>query len=245
MPPQVRNIDYSTTSPADLAAVNLPRVLIVSDVRLYREGLAAMLAGTASVKVVASLALHELAFCTPRLAADVMLLDFNLLKSLACGVRLDSYPTKKIIAFAVSDMEGDILACAEAGISGFIGKDGSAEEVIATIEAVGRRELRCSPRAAGMLFRRLAELSRSEAPRPDVGGLSNRELEVIDLLEQGRSNKEIARQLGIRAATVKNHVHNILEKLKVRRRGEVPAALRRVARLDGNGLQGGAITRKQ
>jgi DNA-binding NarL/FixJ family response regulator len=170
-----------------------PGVFIVSDVRLYRE-------------------------------ADVIILEvagpgsFGLAKSLSAQL-----PAVKIIAFAFSDVEQEVLACAAAGFAGYVARDGSEADLMAAVEDALRGELFCSPRTAGVLFRHVAALSAQSAPTTGRPGLTQRECEILALLGQGLSNKEIARAMRIGGATVKNHVHRILEKLQVRRRGEAAA----------------------
>lgn len=225
---------------ADRLGVDLPLVLIVSDVRLYREGLAQMLSASGRIKVVGMVREAELYFSN--LVPDVVLVDVRLIRGLKNTTLLGVGATAKVIAFAVSEVEDDILACAQSGTSGFVGEDASVDDIIGAIEGVIRGELSCPPRVAGMLFQQLTALARSQANRANPAGLTSRELEVIGLLGQGRSNKEIACQLGIGSATVKNHVHNILEKLDVHRRGEVPSALRSVLRIGArDGLRGSVI----
>src|SRR5262249_30645776 len=104
--------------------------------------------------------------------------------------------------------------------------DATAIDVMAVMTSVMRGELLCSPRVAATLCHRVAQLSRNGQADPSCAALSKRESQIASLIERGLSNKEIARQLGIQAATVKNHVHNILDKLKVHRRGEAAACLR-------------------
>jgi DNA-binding NarL/FixJ family response regulator len=94
-----------------------------------------------------------------------------------------------------------------------------------------RNELVCSPRIAGMLFRRIAANGSERSHGPDNGALTRREYEIVSLMTEGLSNKEIARQLRIQIATVKNHIHSILAKLHVRRRGEVAARMHESALL--------------
>jgi len=95
---------------------------------------------------------------------------------------------------------------------------------------VMRDELPCSARAAASLFREVATLSRRGADRSGernaVPRVSRRELEVARLIDRGLTNKQIARTLGIEPATVKNHVHNLCDKLRVHRRGAAAARLR-------------------
>ena len=213
----------------------LPRVLIASDVRLYREGLATALAGFGRLAIVGAVPGSDLNLaCLSRLRPDVVLLDMALSGCLALPAALRVEPPIRFVAFGVSE-DGGVLACAEAGISGYVGNDGSAEDLVLTIEGALRGEVVCPPRIVGALFQRLAALVNAQAPDPSASGLTRRELEIIELVDQGRSNKEIARHLRIGPATVKNHVHNILEKLQVRRRAEAAAAMRSMngARLHG------------
>jgi len=123
---------------------------------------------------------------------------------------------------------------AAAGIAGYVRDDAAAEDVVAVLKSAMRDELLCSPRAAATLCHHVAVLSRdghgglpAESPAP---ALSKRELEIGELIDRGLSNKQIARQLGIQVTTVKNHVHNIFDKLKVHRRGEAAACLRTALR---------------
>jgi DNA-binding NarL/FixJ family response regulator len=94
------------------------------------------------------------------------------------------------------------------------------------VHAVARGEALCSPRVAGLLFRRVTALACERAPQADLSLLTQRERETLSLIEHGLSNKEIARRLAIRLTTVKNHVHHILEKLGVSRRGAAAAVIR-------------------
>jgi len=102
----------------------------------------------------------------------------------------------------------------------------SVEDLVAALESVGRGELLCSAQTAAALLRRVAALAAGRsAPAQPLSNLTRREREIGGLLEAGLSNKDIAVQLGIEVATVKNHVHNVLEKLQVHRRGQAAARL--------------------
>jgi DNA-binding NarL/FixJ family response regulator len=136
-------------------------------------------------------------------------------------------PHTKIIAIAVSDDSSDIVACAEAGMVGYVSRDGSTDEVVAAVHGALRGELHCAPHVAATLFRRLAALAPGAAADVDRDAvLTPREREIVALIDQGLSNKTIGGRLRIGTPTVKNHVHHILEKLKVRRRGEAAALVR-------------------
>jgi DNA-binding NarL/FixJ family response regulator len=219
---------------AEAGAKKTPRVLIVSDVRLYREGLAAILAATGRVQMAGVEAPSDFASNLGAINLgdiDVVLLDAELLKCPAWHGWIE-LASAKIVAFAVSEIDDDIDACARSGVASFVGKDGSVEDILSAIEGIWRGELPCPSRVAALLFRRLTGLLRSQPQQRAGNDLTDRELEVMSLLDRGCSNKEIARQLGIGLSTVKNHVHNILDKLHVHRRGEAAAAMRRVLRGD-------------
>ena len=135
----------------------------------------------------------------------------------------------KVVAFSVAETEDEVCECAEAGIAGYVPRNGSKEDLIAAVENAVRGEVLCSPRVAASLFRRLAARVQTTRLRPPEAALTSREQDIIALIDRGLSNKEIARQLKISLPTVKNHVHNILEKLQVRRRGAAAALLREAA----------------
>jgi DNA-binding NarL/FixJ family response regulator len=158
---------------------------------------------------------------------DVALLDFAMPDALALphAIAAAQIPVK-VVAFSVAETEDEICECAEAGIAGYVGRNGSKEDLIAAVENALRDEVPCSPRVAASLFRRLAAHVQTTRQRPREAALTNREQDIIALIDRGLSNKEIARQLKISLPTVKNHVHNILEKLQVRRRGAAAAVLR-------------------
>ena len=227
-----RTSDIASTSPArlavDTAAERRPGVFILSDVRIYREGLAHSLSRHPGITVldIADTSAAGLATAINR-APDAIILDigtpggFEVAKALSAQL-----PGTKIVACALREVDEEVLACAEAGISGFVAADGSGEDLVAAVEHALRGELHCSPRMAGLLFRRVRALVTERTDPRLPASLTRRERQVLGLLEQGMSNKEIARALRIGGATVKNHVHNILEKLQVHRRGEAAARLR-------------------
>jgi DNA-binding NarL/FixJ family response regulator len=143
-----------------------------------------------------------------------------------------SAPAIRVLALTVSESEEELLAAAEAGISGYVTHQSSLDELVDAVHSVARGEMLCSPRVAALLLRQVGALARREVP---VAGLDSdrsgerltmRELEILELIDAGRSNKEIARELYIEVPTVKNHVHNILEKLHACRRGEAAAKVR-------------------
>jgi two-component system, NarL family, nitrate/nitrite response regulator NarL len=203
-----------------------PTVFIVSDMRLLRDGLVLSLSRQPSLAVADS---ADLTISPAHIAAarpDVVLLDVGTPGGLeALFVLRQALPDLKIVAIAVSDMEQEVVACAEAGVSGFVSRNGSIQDLVTAVHCAIRNELVCSPRIAALLFSRVAVIGSERSHASDNGALTRREHEIVSLMTQGLSNKEIARQLRIQNATVKNHIHSILAKLHVRRRGEVAARM--------------------
>ena len=215
-------------APPSIAAGPAIRVLVVTDVRLYQEGLAQVLRDREQMRVVGSAGYREDALARVRaLAPDIVLLDVAMAGSLEL-VRaiMELAPGVKIVAFAVTDVDEDIFSCAEAGVAGYVPRGASIDDLVAAIQSTARGELLCSPRIAASLFRRLAALTAEHTSNHDAVHLTSREAMIVRLIDQGLSNKDIARRLCIEVATVKNHVHNILEKLHVSRRGEAAARMR-------------------
>lgn len=208
-----------------VAATVSCRLLIVSDILLYREGVAHGLKQIDGFTIAGTgdggTALRMLDL----LATDAVLLDAALpdALALAAAVRLRA-PDVPVVGFGVGEDEAAALACIEAGLVGFVGRDATIGELAATVRRAVAGEVRCSPRLVARLCARVATLSH---PRPAANDapLTQREGQVATLIAQGLSNKEIALALGIGPATVKNHVHNILEKLHVARRGAIGVRL--------------------
>lgn len=214
-----------------VADVSGSRVVIVSGLRLLRDGLAETLTRIRGIFVAAAVSDAERA----RAAIidhepNVVLIDIALRDSLELVNEIHSAPrAPRIVVFAVSDSKDALLPYIEAGIDGYVARDGSLADVVATVESVGRGETIVSPKLAASLFQRLADQRRNREMRnttPAPPDLTLRERQILSLVEQGLTNKEIARSLGIELATVKNHVHHVLEKLNVSRRGQAAARAR-------------------
>lgn len=200
------------------------RVQIVAHVRLYREGLTQVLSQGFPLLIVgtshgAAQALED----ALRLAPDVVLIDMATPGAPGFVQAItQQLGGPRIVGFALSDSQEEIIECVKMGISGYVSTDGSIDDVVTTIESVARDEMICPPRITAALARCVTDLA--AAHPPPVTPLTYREREVIDLIDRGWSNKQIAQQLHITIATVKNHIHHVLKKLGVRTRGEVAAA---------------------
>jgi two-component system, NarL family, nitrate/nitrite response regulator NarL len=207
------------------------RVFILSDVRLYREALLLSMTRLSAFEMLGAGDLSRAAVASVvDLQPDSIVLDIGAIDSFATARLLGiSLPMAKVIAFAVNETDRLVFACAEAGIAGYVGQDGSEEDLLAAVECALRGELYCSKRIAAVLSRCVAVLA-AQPSRPDLHPvLTPREHQVVNLIGEGMSNKAIGCTLRISDATVKNHVHNILEKLQVHRRGEAAARYRRPA----------------
>jgi two-component system nitrate/nitrite response regulator NarL len=219
----------ATTYPTDRAWESKSiRIFILAQIHLYSRTLAQFLGAQETLRVVdmtgdLGQALDGLGDLRP----DIILLDMALPNSALALRRIaNAEPNVKILAFGVSPDERNVAACARARVSGYVSAEEDPEELVVMIHSVARGELRCSPRMAGALLDRVAVLATEDvSDRVDIS-LTARELEVLELIERGLSNKEIARALSIELPTVKNHVHNIFAKLNVNRRTEAVARLK-------------------
>ena len=200
------------------------RVAILSVVRLYAEGLAEYLRGRADVSVIGITRnfteINQLLGSTP---IDLILCDTSERETAAEVRQLAAcYTDVRIIAVALAETETEISAWAEAGICAYVPRHASLAQLYTAILGAMRGEVRCSPKISGWLLREL----RHRPDRSQVGErLTSREAQTLHLISQGLSNKDIARELGISVATVKNHVHSVLEKLRVQSRSQAAARI--------------------
>src|SRR5436309_1618558 len=200
------------------------RILIVDDQALFREGLHTLLSVQPDLQVVGEARHGEEAL---RLAAvlnpDIILMDLHMpiLDGVAATRRLQSeHPAIKVIVLTTFDDDEDVFEGLRAGAVGYLLKDVSSEKLVEAIRAVARGESFLQPSIAGKVIAEFARLSPHPSSKTQalVEPLSERELDILRLLSQGASNKEIASCLIITVGTVKNHVTNILAKLGVRDR---------------------------
>lgn len=208
------------------------QLLMISDIRLYREGLEQILKDNEHVRIVKGVQKVEEAISTiENYHHDVVLFDMATTGALSeLQILIQRAPTTKVVALGVSDNQSDIIRCAEIGISGYVFRNDSVDNLIATLEQVMNGELQCSNRVSAILLNRVAELATAQDLNSESLHLTQREHEVLQLVKDGLSNKEIANQLIIEVSTVKNHIHNLLEKLHVHTRGEAVAKLAKLPR---------------
>jgi two-component system nitrate/nitrite response regulator NarL len=215
-------------TPAQSDADRGTRVFIVAQVRLYRDGLAEALDRRDGFEVIGTAAATTEAVQAVRdVEAEVVLLDMAAVDTpeaarLVAGAAQDA----TVVGLAVVERESQVIAFAEAGIASYVPREASLADLVATIEGAARGEARCSPAITGSLLRRVAALAAERTAPPSDAPLTSREREVLELVDEGLSNREIGRRLFLAPPTVKNHIHNILEKLQVRSRGEAAARVR-------------------
>ncbi|MEJ2544075.1 MAG: response regulator transcription factor [Calditrichaceae bacterium] len=194
------------------------QIFIADDNRLLREGLASMLVEIDDMEVVGKAASGSQALIQiKKLQPDVALIDIGMPDKDGLDVTQtlhNDLPAVKVIILGMPDLTDEIMACIEAGAAGYVLKEASFEYLVESIRSVQRGESFCSPRMAASLFSRIAELAGERIPESSVK-LTPREVEVINKVADGLSNKEIAGILFIEEQTVKNHVHNILDKLQL------------------------------
>lgn len=204
-------------------------ILIVDDNCLYREVLAGIIAEQPGVLAVCTAdGLESVHYQLARDLPDVVLLNLASVKShsLVRAVR-EQNPDMSLIVLGVNEEnEHEILQCAEAGISGYLTRSDSLQHLLELIKRVTAGETLFSPRVAAVLLRRIADLAAARQPDPRLSNLTDRESQILRLVGLGRTNRAIAEELSIEVFTVKNHVHSVLTKLGVRRRGEAAAAIR-------------------
>lgn len=219
------------------------RLLLAVETKLFRDGLALILDGNSFVEVIgAAASFAEAGTLIQRLKPNALLVDAAMAD---CTVEIrritQRHPTLKVVTIATPETSAGVLACAEAGAAGYVPHDASVEALVEVLRAVDRDEFCCSRTIAAVLLRRVAELApQNHVQDASAATLTRRELDVLRLLEAGRSNKEIARTLGIGLCTAKNHVHSVLQKLGARRRGEATAVASRLPALRANASAGAA-----
>jgi len=211
------------------------RLIIFSDIRIYCDGLSRILSNQDPIEVVdAHNSLDDAVLKVEHSMPQIILLDMNMQNS--CGFARQVrqlFPELKIVAIAVPENEQNIIECAEAGISGYVAREATLSELIDTVISADKGEFCCPPQIAAAVFNKVQNMSRKAAdnylPIPDsrsgtaLHELTRRERQILGLMSDGLSNKEIARALAIEVSTVKNHVHNILVKLEVHSRTQAVA----------------------
>ena len=205
-------------------------VAVIDDNRLVREALARMLSGVPDLLVVAA-AVADPAFME-HTRPDVVLLDVGLADddSLTVATALAKrFPAARIIVMDLLPVSDDIVQFVNAGVCGFMLKDATFDEFVATIRSVAAGDKVLPPRMTQSLFAQIAALIDTSSPARIIEDvrMTKREREVIELIGEGLGNKEIAQRLNIASHTVKSHVRNVMDKLALHTRLQIAAYIRR------------------
>jgi DNA-binding NarL/FixJ family response regulator len=207
-------------------------IVLIEDNRMLREGLATLIREQPGFKVLAASAniieaLQKVRDAKPR----VVLVDFGLQNHdslrLTATVRRE-VPEAKVIVMGLLPRHEDVADFVRAGASGFVMKDAPLEDFVETIRRVADGADVLPPQLTGSLFSQIAAraIEGGKSPVLEAVRLTQRERQVVDLIGEGMSNKEIAARLHVAIHTVKSHVHNVLEKLALHTRLEVAAFTR-------------------
>ena len=202
-------------------------VALIEDNRLVREGIVALLAAVPDVRVVAAGPSVDTTMLQ-RANAQVVLLDLGLRNGdslrLAQKVRKDC-PEAKIVVMDLLPAHEDIVEFVHAGVAGFMMKDATIEDLVQTVRSVAEGGHILPPQMTATLFSEIARdaVARRRRDVLDSVRMTLREREVVGLIAEGLSNKEIAAQLHIATHTVKSHVRNIMEKLALHTRLQIAA----------------------
>jgi len=203
------------------------RILLIEDNRILRDGITALINKQKDfiLKAVSDGG-HNVVMMARKVKPNVVLLDLGLRSQNSieiAGTLKKEFPGIKIIGMGLAPAQSDIMESVQAGADGFILKDANVEDVIYTIRAVIAGKTVLPTPMTGSLFYQVAELALLSGKRnlKRAVRMTEREKEIIALIADGMSNKQIAINLNIATFTVKSHVHNILEKLELHSRLQI------------------------
>lgn len=216
----------------DPAPASPVRLLLISRVRLYSSALAELLQREPGVEVEAAAIDADIPRLIDATAPHVVLLDCGNPQALGLVARLvRERPLARVLGFGVDEIAAEVAACAAAGLMGCVPASASIRELLTAARVVASGGAVCSARLADGLFRHLRETSLGVIAAPGDPALTLRQRQIVGLIGEGLSNKEIASRLRLGVSTVKNHVHQILARLKLSSRTAAAAYIRRNAHL--------------
>lgn len=209
------------------------QLVIVDDHPLYREGVASTLNAESDMRVIGEggNAADALQLSTS-LLPDIVLLDINMPGNgiLAAKTVAEACPVTKIIMLTFSEEENDVLSALKAGARGYILKGVSGRELKSVIRSVYHGEVYITPTLAAGVLSEMARGPNRSQPSSLLDELTEREHQILELVADGRSNKEIGGKLELTEKTVKHYMTNILQKLQVRNRVEAALLAQKSAR---------------
>ena len=202
-------------------------IVVLTPTRLLGDGLAACFSGRPNMETIA--VVNDLANLRQVLSTtqtDVILIDVTQ------GVDLfdvrdiaSEWANVPLVALGLTEQRQEVIRCGRAGFAGYVARDASIDELCQSLADIVAGRLTCPPEITGGLLRALFRKEQAQVDTDLNFALTRREAEVLELLGRGFSNKEIANELCLSVATVKHHVHHVLEKLQLQKRAQ---AMRRV-----------------
>ena len=206
-------------------------VFVVCRVRLYHDTLIRLLNRQAGMSAVGSTEIGEdLLSVLEAAAPDAVLLDLGSPDALPWASRLArARPVTRILGFGVDEAPLHVIACAEAGLCGYVPSHASVADLTTAARRVARGDIVCSAGMADKLFHHLRSAALSGPAFSIEATLTGRQRQILALIKEGLSNKQIAQRLSLGPSTVKNHVHGLLSRLQVCRRSEAIACVRQGA----------------
>jgi len=206
-------------------------IVVASDMHIFLEGLSMTLARYEEINVLDTASSSEEAVHLCRLKApDVLLLDSRIDLALCTVERVTSLDCDtKVVALGISLCQKQISTFADAGARQFLTREDSLFDLRRCIDAATEGGFWCSTKLSKTLLGSLSNTGVERFSGPSTDLLTNRQCKILELVDCGKTNKEIARTLNIEAATVKNHVYQILKKLSARNRTEAAAIFRRIS----------------
>ncbi len=203
-------------------------IIFISHVRLLRDALVATLQDTNVNRACGAFSRETVEAALMAFAPSLVIVDASHPEgtALVAAVRA-SVPKASVVVLTTGERDEEFLAWADLGISGYLGPDTSAGDLLSAVRRVEAGEVACPPRLTALLLNRFAARSSERVDRAGIFTLTAREREIAELLAEGLSNKLIARRLQVALPTVKNHVHSILEKWDCQSRGEAAARYRK------------------
>jgi DNA-binding NarL/FixJ family response regulator len=201
------------------------KILLIEDNRILREGIAAIINGQGDLKIVSmSGGRYGALDHAKEVKPQIVLMDLGLRNENVLLVLRDirkQLPKAKVIGMGLIPSQQDVVEFIQGGAAGFILKDATIEEVLVTIRNVARGVQVIPPLLTGSLFTHVVNHALQQGKMPNAVRMTTREREIIVLVAEAMSNKEIAQKLNLSAYTVKSHTHNILEKLALHSRLEI------------------------
>ncbi len=203
------------------------RLLLIEDNRLLRDGILGILKPHKDIVIVAASAEGKNTLLKiQQLKPNVVLLDLGLRSQNSLHVVeivKKDFPEAKIIVMDLAPVQADILQYVKAGANGFILKDASLKDFLITIRAVAEGSTVLPPLLVDSLFSQIVDhaVREGKSKLKEAVRMTKREREVIGLLSEGMSNKEIGHRIRVSIYTVKSHIHNIMEKLALHTRLEI------------------------